>query len=178
MATAKASISRKKNSFLIKDILSDDTITKADRDEHAIAIRRHHNFNRNQNFHHHERKQMVPLCEPASPCSCHRSRSTMLGCTLPPNIHSPTPKFPCGCHVPSSRNQWPLDFICCQPQRINQSPRHVSSLPSRCIRSPEDTSRESITEKKPVLSSGTSEDDNETRPTSTGTHFSFYSLWF
>jgi len=129
MSSFSRSMPRKKTSFLIKDILNDDA---RERDEC------HNNFTSSSRYNKPLRYPDVHCCERRVPfhgnehsaCSCKQS-GTFLGCTVPLSIRIPSPKFPCGCLVSAtSRGRWSHDILCCQHQRVSQSPRHLSSLPS------------------------------------------------
>ena len=129
MSSFSRTMPRKKTSFLIKDILNDDA---RERDEC------HNNFTASSRYNRPLRHSDVHCCERRVPfhgnenstCSCQQS-GPFLGCTVPLSIRIPSPKFPCGCLVSAtSRGRWSHNILCCQHQRVSQSPRHLSSLPS------------------------------------------------
>ena len=134
MSSFSRSTPKRRRSFLIKDILSDEA---RDKDEHHSNFTATSRFNkplRNADVHCHDRRLPFHRNDGAL-CSCQQP-GAFLGCTAPLSVRIPSPKFPCGCQVSTSRGRWTQDILCCQPQRSSQSPHYVSPVPSHRFPSP------------------------------------------
>ena len=167
MTSFNVTIPKKKTSFLIKDILSDDIKTR-DGFLHNFTStsRRFNNPPRDTDIRYHDTRTLFHGNE--SPvCSCHRS-GALLGCTVPLPIRTPSPKFSCRCQVSTPRGRCSQDFLCCQPQRFNPPPQHLSPLPTRRFPSPHQIKREEIEDEAIHSMKNITESSLSSRPTDPG----------
>ena len=145
-----ASPLKKKSSFLIDDILSDNKPIRDDADERSAPPKIHSLACRTSDFYLTERR---PVFVAEAPCSCYRP-GQLPGCSsAPTSMRISSPNFQCRCLHPTPRTRWSPDYICCQPQRMPVSPHLVSPVivPPRRIVSPEYNRREVLHEEKPIL---------------------------
>ena len=167
MSSFSGSIPKKKTSFLIKDILSDDAGEKDEYHHSFHATSRFYKPIRNSDVHCRERRLPFHRNE-SSPCSCHQP-GAFLGCTVPLSVRIPSPKLPCGCQVSTPRGRrWPHEFLCCQPPRPNRSPQHLSPLPPGRFPSPHQIKQDEVVNEKKQTKRNLSDSSMLSRPTEQG----------
>ena len=159
---------KKKSSFLIDDILSDDTKPILDdADERAAPPKRHSLSNRTSEFYFSERR---PVFVAEASCSCYRP-GQLPGCSSnPTSMRISPPSLHCGCLHPMPRTRWSPDYVCCQSQRMPVSPHLVSpvTVPPRRILSPEYHRIEDLREEKPTVQRRDPKSESPVLPKSPG----------
>ena len=166
---------KKKSSFLIDDILSDNKPIRDDADERAAPPKRHSLSSRTSEFYFSERR---PVFVAEAPCSCYRP-GQLPGCSSnPTSMRISSPNRQCGCFHPVPRTRWSPDYICCQPQRMPLSPHLVSpvTVPPRRIVSPEYQRREDLREEKPTVQRRAPKSESPVLPKSPGMILHFMGL--